>query len=61
LTDVATTSGNSDTWQIAELGFACVGNSEHHVSAVLDTVARFIEETRPDLVILDTFREYLDV
>jgi uncharacterized protein YlxP (DUF503 family) len=31
-----------DSWQRAELGFAAVGGSEHHVRDILDNVERFV-------------------
>jgi uncharacterized protein YlxP (DUF503 family) len=46
-------TGGNDRWQIAELGFAAVSASETHVTEVLQNVARYIAETRPDLDILD--------
>jgi uncharacterized protein len=56
--EVGDTEGNSiDRWQIAELGFACVSNNATHVGEILDAVIRFVEDTRPDLNVLDIQRD----
>ena len=44
---------NNDVWQLASLGFSCVSSNTAHAEAVLSSVIRFIEETRPDLELLD--------
>lgn len=49
--------GELGSWQIAELGIACVSNEYQHAEHVLDSVVRFIEESRPDLEVLDAYRE----
>ena len=41
----------NDRWQIAKLGVSCVSNSSKHADEVLAHVRRFIEETRPDLLV----------
>lgn len=43
--------GDNDLWQIAKLGVGCVSNSNQHADEVLNHVRRYIEETRPDVVI----------
>lgn len=43
--------GENDIWQIAKLGVSCVSNSHQHADEVLKHVRRYIEETRPDLVV----------
>ncbi|HUX85616.1 MAG TPA: DUF503 domain-containing protein [Chloroflexota bacterium] len=53
--------GELDLWQIAELGIATVANEQSQVERVLDSVVRYVEETRPDLEILDTYREIITV
>ena len=40
-----------DHWQIAKLGVSCVSNSSQHIDQVLGQVQRFIEETRPDILL----------
>ena len=41
----------NDRWQIAVLGVSCVSNTRQHADDVLRHVQRYIEETRPDLII----------
>lgn len=40
-----------DRWQIAQLGVSCVSNSSQHVDEILGRVRRYIEETRPDVIV----------
>ncbi len=49
----------NDRWQIAKLGVSCVSNSRQHVDEVLNHVRRYIEETRPDIVITGTESEII--
>jgi uncharacterized protein len=49
-----------DLWQIAKLGVSCVSNSSQHIDAVLGRVRRFIEETRPDVIVTDTEIEIIN-
>ncbi len=42
---------DQDLWQSAKLGVSCVSNSKKHASEILESVQRYIEETRPDVVI----------
>ncbi len=44
---------SNDLWQIADLGFACVSNNEGHAEDILRNVVRYVEETRPDVEIVD--------
>ncbi len=48
-----------DRWQIAVLGITCVSNSSQHADEVLGHVQRFIEETRPDIIISGSESEIL--
>jgi uncharacterized protein YlxP (DUF503 family) len=41
----------NDRWQIAVLGICCVTNDSQHADEMLQRIQRFIEETRPDLLI----------
>jgi hypothetical protein len=43
--------GQNDIWQIAQIGLSYVSNSSQHAGEVLEHIRRYIEETRPDLVI----------
>ncbi len=51
---------DQDRWQIARLGVSCVSNSGQHADAVLGRVQRYIEETRPDVIITDTETEIIN-
>ncbi len=42
---------DQDIWQIAKIGVSCVSNSRQHADEILGHVQRYIEETRPDIVI----------
>ena len=42
-----------DRWQIAKLGVSCVSNSSQHVDELLGRIRRYIEETRPDIIVTD--------
>lgn len=50
----------NDRWQIAKLGISCVSNSRQHVDEVLNHVRRYIEETRPDIVVTDSEVEIMN-
>jgi uncharacterized protein YlxP (DUF503 family) len=45
--------GNTERWQIAELGVACVSSEANHARDQLENVLRFIETTRLDAELLD--------
>ena len=49
-----------DRWQIAKLGVSCVSNSSQHANEVLGHVQRYIEETRPDLVVSNVESELIN-
>lgn len=49
-----------DRWQIAILGVTCVSNSRQHVDEVLGHVQRYIEETRPDVVVSNVESEIIN-
>lgn len=51
--------GEQDRWQIAILGVTCVSNSRQHVDEVLGHVQRYIEETRPDVVVSNVESEII--
>lgn len=48
-----------DTWQRGTLGVACVGSDARYVEGQLDAVVRWIEENRPDVIVLQIERELL--
>ncbi len=51
---------DNDRWQIAQIGVACVSNDNQHADEVLTRVQRYIEETRPDLLITHVETELIN-
>jgi len=49
-----------DRWQVARLGVSCVSNSGQHADEVLERIRRYIEETRPDVIITNTETEIIN-
>src|SRR6476661_968350 len=49
-----------DRWQIAKLGVSCVSNSSQHIDEILGRVRRYIEETRPDVIVTDAEAEIIN-
>ena len=49
-----------DLWQIARLGVSCVSNSSQHIDEILGRVRRYIEETRPDILVTDAEVEIIN-
>ena len=49
-----------DRWQIAKLGVSCVSNSSRHVDGILGHVLRYIEETRPDILVTSSEKEIIN-
>jgi uncharacterized protein YlxP (DUF503 family) len=49
-----------DRWQIAKLGVSCVSNSSQHIDEILGRVRRYIEETRPDVIVTDVEAEIIN-
>lgn len=49
-----------DRWQIAKLGVTCVSNNGQHVDEILGRVRRYIEETRPDVIVTAAETETLN-
>ncbi|GHO89030.1 hypothetical protein KSZ_70360 [Dictyobacter formicarum] len=43
--------GDNDLWQISKIGLSHVSNSSQLADEVLLHIRRYIEETRPDIVI----------
>jgi len=48
-----------DRWQIAVLGVSCVSNSRQHSEEILGNVRRYIEETRPDIIVSNVESELI--
>lgn len=45
--------GLHDVWQSSTIGLAVVSTSSVHAEQMLDTIAQWVETTRPDLEVLD--------
>ena len=45
--------GLHDVWQSSTIGVAVVSTNAGHAEAMLETIARWIEQHRPDLDIMD--------
>jgi hypothetical protein len=52
-------TGHQNTWQRAELGFAAVGSSPHHVTEVIDEVERFVWSF-PEAQVIASSRAWLE-
>ncbi|MBF6590889.1 MAG: DUF503 domain-containing protein [Ktedonobacterales bacterium] len=50
---------HQDTWQLATLGLACVSNDAHHAEEVLEAACRYVEESRPDVMVTEAHIEVL--
>lgn len=50
---------DQDLWQIAKIGVSCVSNSSQHAEEILARVQRYIEETRPDVLISESTSELI--
>ncbi len=50
---------DQDLWQIAKIGVSCVSNSSQHAEEILAHVQRYIEETRPDVVVSESTSELI--
>lgn len=48
-----------DRWQTAVLGVTCVSNSSQHANEILAHVQRYIEDTRPDLLVTNNETEIM--
>lgn len=48
-----------DRWQIAVLGVSCISNNSQHADDVLGHVRRYIEETRPDILVSNVESEIM--
>jgi len=49
--------GELNSWHVAELGVAYVSNQASHAEKVLESALRYVEETRPDVEVLDVARD----
>lgn len=53
--------GTQESWQIATLGLSCVSGSAKHAQEVIEHVARYVEESRPDVEVTDVQIDVLPV
>ncbi len=53
--------GDQESWQMVELGIACVSNEKRHTQQVLASVVSFIESERLDAELLDYEVEVISV
>jgi uncharacterized protein YlxP (DUF503 family) len=44
---------HQEIWQLATLGLSCVSNDAGHAEEILESARRYIEESRPDIIITD--------
>ena len=51
---------HQDTWQRAQVGFACVSGSTSHATDVVDEVERFVWSF-PESEVIDARRDWLEV
>ena len=51
--------GDNDLWQSAKIGLSHVSNNSQHADEVLSHIRRYIEETRPDIVISEFEKEII--
>lgn len=51
---------DNDMWQLATLGFSCVGNDTSHINEMLSRVVNFIGYSRGDVEMLDYEIEILE-
>ena len=49
-----------DRWQIAVIGVSCVSNSRQHTEEILGNARRYIEETRPDIMVSNVESELIN-
>ncbi len=45
--------GGQQTWNLAQLGLACVSGDARHAQEVIERAIKHIEQTRPDLEVAD--------
>ena len=52
---------DQDSWQLTEIGVACVSNERGHADSVLSHVINFVESSGLDFEIIDVQTELIDV
>ncbi|HZC05513.1 MAG TPA: DUF503 domain-containing protein [Ktedonobacterales bacterium] len=51
--------GGLESWNLAQLGIACVSGDASHAQEVIERAIHYIEETRPDIEISDISTEVI--
>jgi uncharacterized protein YlxP (DUF503 family) len=51
--------GGQQTWNLAQLGLACVSGDAKHAQEVLERAVAHIEQTRPDLEVSDVVTDLI--
>ncbi len=49
--------GGLESWNLAQLGIACVSGEAQHAQQVIERAIHYIEQTRPDIEISDIVTE----
>jgi uncharacterized protein YlxP (DUF503 family) len=51
--------GGQQTWNLAQLGLACVSGDAKHAQEVIERAIQHIEQTRPDLEVSDVVTDLI--
>lgn len=54
-------TGNLDSWQVAEIGFACVSNSARHADDMIQSIGHYIDVNLHDGYVDNVSTEILHV
>lgn len=53
--------GGQESWNLAQLGIACVSGDAQHAQQVVEHAIHYIEQTRPDVEISDIATEIITI
>jgi hypothetical protein len=51
--------GGLESWNLAQLGVACVSGDARHAQEVVERAVKYIEQTRPDVEISDVVTDLI--
>ncbi len=51
--------GGQDSWNLAQLGIACVSGDASHAQEVIERAVQYIEQTRPDIELSDVVTDLI--
>ena len=51
--------GGQDSWNLAQLGIACVSGDASHAQEVIERAVHYIEQTRPDIELSDVVTDLI--